>query len=146
MAVMCTACGNEIHLGHDSVLVSSGLIKSSKKSGRNYHEEHNKDPVHADIHCQLLYLANLSTHDPGLLAETLTEMVRERIAPDLQAELEDEFTLEKRDELREEMIDELGRTCAVCSEDLETIRYELDEDDYSPPAPQVQTGWFQSTP
>jgi len=142
MAVFCAACGVEILPGQDSTSMSSGVVKKSKKSGRVFHEGHHSDSIHANIDCHLLYLAQRDLAEAGLLMESLTDRVRERIEPDLRIELTDEIRESEKDELREEVIDELGRYCVVCGEEMEHIRAEVNEDDYSPTT-QPAAGWFQ---
>ena len=145
MALQCTACGLDIYPGHEVTTISRGLVKHSNKSGRCFQDTSSSDPIHADIACHILYLSQRNLCDSGQLVDSLTEMVRARIEPDVKVEIEDEYRQGKMEELREELIDELGRTCAVCNEEIEDVRQAIDEDDFIP-HPQEPPGFFAPVP
>lgn len=128
MSVLCIACGLEIPLGHDSIYISHGTINKSKKSGRTYHEGHEDDPLHSDISCYLRYLALRTNSSTDQLTDTVVDMCRKIIEPDLRVEITDDVRENFREEIQDEVVDHLGRHCAVCSEEMGVFHAAMDRD------------------
>lgn len=133
MSMLCTACGLEIPLGHDSIFISHGSIEESQKSGRPYHNGHEEDPIHSDVSCYLQYLALRTNSSADQLIDTAVELCRKSIEPDLRVEITDEVREKFRDEIQEEVVDHLGRHCAVCNEEMDNFHDAIDRDTDPPP-------------
>lgn len=128
MSMLCTACGLEIPLGHDSIFISHGSIERSKKSGRPFHNGHEDDPIHSDVSCYLQYLALRTNSSADQLTDTVVEMCRKIIEPDLRVEITDDVRENFREEIQDEVVDHLGKHCAVCNEEMDNFHNAMDRD------------------
>lgn len=135
--IQCTSCDKEIPSGTDSIYLSHGIVEVSKKSGLPFHNGLENNAIHATVECYIKYLAIKTNTSPDQLTDTMVDLCREIIEPDLTVEITDHVKENLREELQEEVIDHLGRHCAVCQEELDTI-HNVMEMDYPRIQPPVQ--------
>lgn len=128
MSILCTACGLEIPLGHDSIYMSHGSVQQSKKSGRAFHNSIEDNPIHSDIDCMLLYLSYRTNSSADQLTDSAIDKFRAKIEPDLRIEITDEVKENMREEIQDEVVDHLGKHCAVCNEEMENFHEALERD------------------
>lgn len=117
MSLTCIACQLPIHRGQRAINLEFGQVEQSQKSQRDIIKGYATDTIH--FTCIGEYLGRID----GELYNSIMEFHKQAIRKTVVAELREELKQEAYDEV----LEEVGRTCSVCKEELDAEELE-DED------------------
>jgi hypothetical protein len=113
----CIACQNTIYRGQRAIVLEFGTVAQSEKSGRDVVKEYASDTIHFE--CIQTYLGNID----GEMYEAIMKYHKTAIRREVVEELREEL----RQEVMDEVIDTMGRTCAVCNDEIKEMGAEDDD-------------------
>lgn len=124
MPKTCLICSLPINLGAKYFRIESGEITTGAKSGLPMLDPYNEDVIHFE--CMPDYMASS--------AGEIYDSIHDRVLEEAKQELREERVEEIRSEIYDAVVDELGKTCHVCGEEMEEYKQaEGIEEEEEPP-------------
>lgn len=128
----CISCQLPIYKGQRAISLEFGQVEQSSKSQRDIIKGYAIDTIH--FGCIQDYLGRID----GELYDSIIAHHKQVIRKQVVTELRDEL----KQEVYDELVDEMGRTCAVCQAEIDEGMAEDEED----MAPIVQGAMIQGPP
>lgn len=116
----CIICHLRIDPGQRYFRIESGELTLGSKSGRPMLTAFTEDLIHYE--CMPDYMAASSGE--------VYDSIYDRVLDEVRREQREEKIEELRAEVYDMVVDEMGRTCVVCAEEIDDIRDRANEDDH----------------
>lgn len=129
----CIACQLPIYRGQRAISLEFGQIEQSQKSQRDVIKAYATDTIH--FGCIQEYLGRID----GELYDSIMTHHKQVIRKQVIEEYRDEL----KQEIYDEVVDDIGHTCAICQGELETA---MEEDEDIEDTPIAQTAVEQGPP